>query len=124
MSIVLLAGLCACSGSPHRDVVASAASSFVSALEHKDGAAACRLLTSDTRQSAAGATDTPCAKAVLSVDEQGTAVSSTQVWGDAAQVRIGSDVVFLRQISGRWRVSAAGCTPQPAGPYDCDLGSG
>jgi hypothetical protein len=59
----------------------------------------------------------------VSVDEKGTSVSSVQVWGDAAQVHVGQDVVFLRRVSGRWLVSAAGCVRQPAGPYDCDVGA-
>jgi hypothetical protein len=44
------------------------------------------------------------------------------VWGDAAQVHIGGDVLFLRLTSGRWKVSGAGCTAQPEGPYDCQVG--
>jgi hypothetical protein len=59
--------------------------------------------------------------AITSIDEQGVTVSGVQVWGDAAQVRVGGDVVFLRRISGEWLVSAAGCQPQPKRPYDCKV---
>jgi hypothetical protein len=116
------AALSACSAGPHRDAVSATAVSFVSALERKDGAAACQLLTSDAHQSVSGATNIQCAKAILSVDEQGTTVRSVQVWGDAAQVRVGSDVLFLRRMSPGWRISAAGCQAQPKGPYDCEVG--
>jgi hypothetical protein len=111
-----------CTGTPHRDVVSTAALSFVGRLEAGDGAAACRLLTDDARNSASGATDMPCEKAIASVKENGRRISRVQVWGDAAQVYVAGDVVFLRRISGDWLVSAAGCMPQPPGPYDCKVG--
>jgi hypothetical protein len=119
----LAVGATACASRPQRSPVSAAAVRFVTAVAHRDGAAACRDLTPDAQQSVTGATDVPCSKAVVSVDENGTAVSSVQVWGDAAQVHVGQDVVFLRQISGRWLVSAAGCTRQAEGPYDCDVGA-
>ena len=113
----------ACASSPDRSSVSAAAVRFVSAVSRGDGAAACSDLTPDAQQSASGATNVPCSKAVVSVKEQGSTVSSVQVWGDAAQVHVGQDVVFLRLMSGRWLVSAAGCVRQPAGPYDCDVGA-
>ena len=111
-----------CSATPHGDSVRNAARSFVEKLAAGDGAGACDLLTDDARSSASGATDTSCDKAVTGVKERGSDITSVQVWGDAAQVRIGGDVLFLRLASGQWRISAAGCTPQPTGPYDCKLG--
>jgi hypothetical protein len=72
--------------------------------------------------SVSGATNASCASAVTGVKEQDGDVHGVQVWGDAAQVRIGGDVVFLRLVDGHWRVSAAGCTPQASGPYDCKVG--
>lgn len=112
-----------CTSTPGQDAVTSAARSFASALERGDGAAACRLLTIDADQSASGATDVPCETAISSVVEHGDSVHGVQVWGDAAQVRVGDDVLFLRRVSGAWRVSAAGCEPLPEGRYDCMVGS-
>ncbi len=113
-----------CAASPHRDVVAAIARSFVSAVERGDGATACRMLTDDAKQSASGAADVPCEKAITSVKEHGNVlVHGIQVWGDAAQVKVAADVLFLRRISGTWLVNAAGCTAQPKGPYDCTVGS-
>ncbi|HZC54067.1 MAG TPA: hypothetical protein VE441_16435 [Mycobacterium sp.] len=108
--------------SPSDGAVTAAARSFVDSLQRRDGAAACRLLTPDARQATTGATDASCAEAITSVHEQGDKVSGVQVWGDAAQVRIGGDALFLRRVDGRWLISAAGCKPQPAGPYDCAAG--
>jgi hypothetical protein len=122
IAVALAAALAGCSSTPHRDAVTDAAVAFVGDLEKGDGAAACGLLTSDARTAVSGATDTSCADAIASVKERGGPVSSVQVWGDAAQVHVGGDVVFLRRISGKWAVSGAGCKPQPAGPYDCQVG--
>jgi hypothetical protein len=114
--------LAACSNTPHRNVVSGAAVAFVADLERGDGAAACAMLTSDARTAVSGATDASCAKAITSVKEQGRTVSAVQVWGDAAQVKVGGDVVFLRRMSAGWQVSAAGCQSQPSGPYECKVG--
>jgi hypothetical protein len=120
--VTLAVGSAGCAGPPHRSEVTDAARAFVSSLRAGDGAAACALLTEDARSAVPGATDQSCAKAIANVKEQGSAVEGVQVWGDAAQVRIGDDVVFLRLVSGHWRVSAAGCTPRSEGPYDCEVG--
>lgn len=114
--------LAGCAGPPHESAVSSAARAFVAELEAGDGAGACALLTDDARSSVPGATDEPCAKAIANVKEQGSGIGSVEVWGDAAQVHVGDDVLFLRLTSGSWKVSAAGCTPQPEGPYDCEVG--
>jgi hypothetical protein len=121
-SAALALAVAGCSGTPHERGVAAAARSFVAKVKAGDGAAACALLTEDARSSVPGATGQPCAEAISHVKEQGGAVRGVQVWGDAAQVRVGDDVLFLRLTSGEWRVSAAGCTPQPEGPYDCEVG--
>jgi hypothetical protein len=123
VAVLAVTALAGCSSSPRRSVVSAAATSFVRAVESGDGAAACALLTPAARQSVSGATDTLCADAITSIDERGATVTGAQVWGDAAQVRVGADVVFLRRISGAWLVSAAGCDPRPKGPYDCKVGS-
>lgn len=115
--------LASCASSPKRDAVTAAASDFVTALAGGDGGGACALLTEQARASASGATNTPCAQAIVSIKPSGRTVSGVQVWGDAAQVRMGTDVLFLRLIDGRWLISAAGCKPQPKGPYDCTVES-
>jgi hypothetical protein len=124
LAVLLVAAgtVTACDASPDRGSAAATARSFVTSLQRKDGAAACALLSSNAKSSVSGATNASCARAVTNVSEQGATVSHAQVWGDAAQVHVGSDVVFLRRVAGRWVVSAAGCKWQPAGPYDCDIG--
>jgi len=122
VTVTLALAVAGCAGTPHENAVTAAARSFVAKVSSGDGAAACALLTDDARSSAPGATDQSCAQAISNVKEQGGAVGGVQVWGDAAQVHIGEDVLFLRLTSGKWKVSAAGCKPQPEGPYDCQVG--
>ncbi|MDT7576862.1 MAG: hypothetical protein QOH17_3195, partial [Pseudonocardiales bacterium] len=118
-SVALIGG---CGASPHRDVVSRAAVSFVTDIEHHDDSGACRLLTDTARTSASGATNLSCDRALAFVHESGSRISGLQVWGDTAQVHVGSDVLFLRRFPDAWLVSAAGCRPQQDGPYDCLVG--
>jgi hypothetical protein len=113
--------LTGCAAGPSRAGASAAAESFAAALEQGDGAAVCRLLSPRAAESAPGATDASCADAIKSVQENGRMASSVQVWGSAAQVRIGSDVLFLQRLSGHWLVSAAGCQQQSVGPYSCKV---
>jgi hypothetical protein len=99
------------------------AQQFARALAVGDGAAACDLLTPRARDSVAGATDAECEDAILALDGTADSASNVEVWGDAAQVRIGSDTIFLLRLREGWRVDAAGCAPQHLGPYDCDVES-
>lgn len=117
---VSVCGLCSCA-QPAAGAPARVAEGFVTALRAGDGSRACTLLTHRARSSAAGATDVSCAAAVANLPDTDTAVRWVRVWGDAAQVRIGSDVVFLRRLPAGWRISAAGCTPRGHRPYDCDV---
>lgn len=114
-------GLAGCGTSAREQAAGAVAGRFVAAVAAGDGSTACRLLTEQARESVSGATDVACADAVLKVEEQGGTVRKVQVWGDAAQVRIGTDVVFLLHLRTGWFVSAAGCQPQPSAPYKCDV---
>lgn len=115
------ASLVACSASPSRSEPRDVAVRFVSAVLAKDGATACTLLTKDAQSAAVGATNAKCETAVTNLDEKGTQVRGIQLWGDAAQVRVGTDVIFLRQYDTGWKVRAAGCKKMPHQPYDCDV---
>jgi len=117
----VLGGLAGCQSSPDRSEVQGVAVSFVTAVQAKQGQAACALLTPNAKESVSGATDVPCQTAIVNVDEHGDQVHSVQVWGDAAQVQLGSDTVFLRRLSVGWQVRAAGCQSQPKAAYKCDV---
>jgi hypothetical protein len=50
-----------------------------------------------------------------------TSVGDVDVYGKDAIVRLDHDVVFLARFDDGWRVTAAGCTPQPNRPFHCIL---
>lgn len=116
-----------CSVAPDTRPVEEVARSFAVAVAAGNGAGACRLLTQQAADAVSGATPLSCPEAISSaeVPEQGASdvrLSGVEVWGDAAQVVVGGDVLFLRRTANGWRVSAAGCRPRPSGPYDCQIG--
>ncbi len=122
LAVIASAGaLAGCASSTERSRVQAVAVEFVNAVEDRNGSAACALLTSEAEKSASGATDVPCATAVLTLQEDGNQLHGTQVWGDAAQVKLGSDTVFLRRLPTGWLVRAAGCQPRSGVAYDCDV---
>jgi hypothetical protein len=67
----------------------------------------------------------PCAAALGrladSLPNPGDSVQSVAVWGDNAQVRLAGDTLFLTLTEQGWKVTAAGCTAQDEGPYQCRL---
>ena len=103
---------------PDEDAAGGVAASFHAALSASDGAAACALLAPAT----ASELDS-CATAVLGVPPA-DGVRSVEAFGRGAQVRMSGDTVFLTQVDGRWMVRAAGCTPRPEQPYDCEVEGG
>jgi hypothetical protein len=110
-----------CAASAERQHVQAVAVEFVTAVQNKDGQAACSVLTSNAEDSVSGATDLPCSAAVLNVEEDGAQVRHVQIWGNDAQVKLGSDTVFLSRLPAGWQVRAAGCRSQPGAAYRCDV---
>jgi len=110
-----------CGAAPGTDSVTRAANDWLAAARAKDAAALCRLLTPAAEESAVTG-DQTCAQAVGDLDLPGGGpVRRVEVWSDRAQVRAGTDTLFLTKLSGGWRVSAAGCTARPGRPYDCEV---
>lgn len=62
--------------------------------------------------------DGPCTAEVTAAPPGGQ-VLQTEVWGDAAQVRMSGDTLFLTHTGAGWKVAAAGCTPNGDLPYEC-----
>jgi hypothetical protein len=97
---------------------------FYSAFDAQDGAAACEQLSGDASSSLETSSRQPCEQAVLELELSSSSVADASVWITSAQVSLGGgDTVFLDQIGGEWRISAAGCEPRPGQPYDCELES-
>src|SRR5690242_19166387 len=123
VALVALAG-CATAGG-RGEAAAGVATRLLTAVQGKDGAAACALLAPDTASEVEQSGGKPCAEAILDEDLPGPgAVTGTAVYGQWAQVRIGGDTVFLAVFPGGWRVVAAGCKPRGDRPYNCEVQGG
>jgi hypothetical protein len=116
---LLLAG---CAGS--QDAAAgSAAQDLLDAVRDGDGAAACAALAAPTREELEQTSGKACPDAVLEEDlAEGNGDARVQVFDSMAQVRIGTETLFLSRFDGRWLVVAAACTAVPREPYDCSIG--
>ncbi|HEY5880825.1 MAG TPA: hypothetical protein VIU11_18075 [Nakamurella sp.] len=120
--VALLTG-CTAVG-PDADGAARVAEDFHRAVAAGHGDLACSML-SDSARSAVEKSAGSCSVGILNggLPTALTALAS-EAYGQAAQVRMVGDVVFLGFVDGRWQVTAAGCRPQPPGPYDCTVEGG
>ncbi len=117
-ALVALVGGC---GAPAgEDEVRRAAADWLAAARAGDAGRLCALLTPAAAQSVATGDET-CVQAVGDLDLPGGTVAGVELWSDEAQVRAGTDTLFLVRLRAGWRVNAAGCTPRDDRPYDCDV---
>ncbi|MEV0719669.1 hypothetical protein [Asanoa sp. NPDC050611] len=127
-TVVLAAALAlaGCGGPGGReDAAAAVAVRLLDAVDQGDGDAACATLAPETLADLEQSADQPCAEAILGEDLPGPGqVTTTNVYGQWAQVRLDTDTVFLAVFRGGWRVVAAGCEPRGDRPYDCTLQGG
>jgi hypothetical protein len=87
-----------------------------------DPAARCALLAPATLTSFEEDEGEPCDEAIEQLPVGAGEVTSVEVWGEEAQVRLSDDTLFLTRTADGWRVSAAACTPHGADrPYDCEV---
>jgi hypothetical protein len=114
----LLASGCASAEQPEVERVAS-----VFEDPSADAAARCDLLLPTAREQLEQDEQSSCVEAIDSLPLDGGDVTGIEVWGGDAQVRLGGDTVFLSKTPGGWRIAAAGCTPRPERPYDCEVSS-
>jgi hypothetical protein len=125
LAIVAAVFLSGC-GAADSGGAATAAESFYAAYGADDGAAACRVLSDDTRSTVEQEERRPCREAILSIHLRGRRAVDTTAYVTEAKVDLdGGDTVFLEETADGWRVSAAGCKPLPGKetPYDCELES-
>jgi hypothetical protein len=101
---------------------ARTAARFSAAIRQHDGAAACRQLGAATIKSLEQQEGAGCEKAVLDVGLRGGAVSKSDVAERSAKVDVGQDgSVFLDNTRRGWLITAFGCKPVKARPYDCEV---
>jgi hypothetical protein len=120
---VVAAALAGCGRSGDRQTVRDVALRFYAAVDHHDGAAACSLLSADTRATLEEQESESCDKAVEQLDLTGGPVGKVSVYSSEAAVELrGGDTVFLQDTKEGWRIAAAGCRPKAhEEPADCDL---
>ena len=97
---------------------------FSTAIEQKDGEAACQQLSQDTQSKLESQEQRPCEEAVLTLELSGGDVVSVDVSETSAAVDLDAGGrAYLDKTPDGWRISAAGCDPLPGQPYDCELES-
>lgn len=103
----------------------AAAVDFSEAVSSHDGTRACALLGLATRTELEKSSGKGCAAAILEEDlPRAGKLERLASYGTMAQARFSGDVVFVTEFRSGWRVMAAGCTPVPGHPYDCQLKGG
>jgi hypothetical protein len=121
--VAALAGGCA--DGARRHTAEDTAVRLLTAVQDRDGAAACTVLAPDTVEALEAAAGAPCAAAILAEDlPEPAAVQRADVYGQWARVVLADDTVFLAAFPGGWRVVAAGCRSRGERPYDCVLQGG
>jgi hypothetical protein len=99
-----------------------AAARFSTAIRDHDGAAACQELSAATVKSLEEQQGAKCEKAVLAVGLKGGRVSRSDVAERSAKVDLSEDgSVFLEGTRRGWLITAFGCKPVEARPYDCEV---
>lgn len=86
-----------------------------------DPATRCTLLAPATLAAVEHHALMPCTEAVRLLGTSAGEVVGASVFGDAAQVRLSGDTLFLTRTGAGWRVSAAGCQRNGDAPYICRL---
>ncbi|MEX0168278.1 hypothetical protein MRBLMG1_000819 [Streptomyces sp. LMG1-1-1.1] len=119
-----LAALSAC-GAPQarQDGATTAGRAFEVALAAGDFRTACELLAPGSREQLVEDERKPCERALPSQGlPRGGGVRSVDVYGRQALLRFSGETLFLSEFDEGWRVTAAGCVPEPGDePYDCVL---
>ncbi|MEA2333190.1 MAG: hypothetical protein QOH58_3328 [Thermoleophilaceae bacterium] len=113
-----------CSASDRGPDVAAVADRFQSALESRDGEAACAQLSEQTASELEQQEQRPCEEAIVALElPAGGEVASTSVYVTSASAVVDEGgTLFLDEAADGWEISAAGCRPTaPDLPYDCEL---
>ncbi len=122
---VLVAGLLlsGCGRADDRRAVRAVTEQFLRAVDAQDGARACAQLTDAAVEALEHDERTSCAEAASELDVSASATTRAQVYGISAKVDLADGhSAFLELTRRGWRVTAAGCRPQPADqPYMCEV---
>jgi hypothetical protein len=121
LAVTLSAG---CGASDRAPDATAAAQRFQTALEARDGQAACAQLSEETASNLEQQEQAPCEEAILAIElPAGGSARRASVYVTSASVAVDrGGTLFLNEAPGGWEVSAAGCRPTaPELPLDCAL---
>jgi hypothetical protein len=123
VALLATTALSGCGRAADDAAVATTAEQFLAAVKDHEGAHACAQLSPQAADALAHDESKRCADAVVELDLAPSPVRRTQVFGIGAKVDLANDhSVFLELTKAGWRVSAAGCVPQPDDePYRCEV---
>ena len=129
MVVVALAALSSGACTPAGDAPEQVVAGFYAALAAGDGVAACAALAPAVVEAVEEDFASACPEALTTGDlgadlqdrAQGTTEPRVRVAGRQAQAALGTDTVFLSRSGSGWLITAAGCTPRPERPYDCEV---
>jgi hypothetical protein len=96
---------------------------FLAAIDRHDGDVACRQLTVGALEALEHDEGERCTEAVTGLDIAPSAVARAAVYGTGAKVDLtDGHAAFLELTPRGWRISAAGCRPEPGDrPYTCEV---
>ena len=124
-----MAAVCALAGrgaGEDDESAAMVAEEFYSAVSAGDGARACSRLSEHTLTELEKEEMSSCREAVTKLELSGSRAERSTVYVTSALVELrAGDHVFLDKTPEGWKVSAAGCKPQPGEetPDDCEVES-
>ena len=121
--LLCAAALSGCGRADDDRAVSSVTSRFLEAVQADDGARACAQLSAAAAETLEDEEKASCAKSVLELDLEPSAVRHSDVFGVAAKVDLADgESAFLELTSDGWRLSAVGCEPGAGEePYTCEL---
>ncbi|MFF7533293.1 hypothetical protein ACIP6Q_29380 [Streptomyces bobili] len=126
VALVLAVAVSGCGAvSERRDDVRAATVAFEKALGERDYARMCEDLAPATAEEVEQSAGAPCAQALGEESlKPGGAVRVVDVYGNQARAVLADDTLFLSHFSAGWKIVAAGCTPRPGTPYQCQIKGG
>jgi hypothetical protein len=112
-----------CGRSDDERVTSAVTARFLRAVDSHDGAVACAQLSQGAIESLEHDEGKSCAKAAPELDISASRVTRAQVFGTGAKVDLADgQSAFLELTRRGWRLSAAGCRPQPDDhPFVCEI---
>jgi hypothetical protein len=104
------------------DGAGKAVERFARAIDERDGGAACRELSADTRGALESEEGRPCEQALLELQLSLGSVSEVKIAEASATVELSEGgSVYLEETSEGWRITAVGCEPRPEEPDECEV---